>query len=185
VVAARATRRQSLTDVLWLRQRFISRILGPSGVCTQGGGEELLWFSVRIGLNETEGSQLRQRVILVLWMARVCSVYDSPRAMLRIRLAKRRFNKFVKSARTQLPVFYWAVGYIAISAFRRRQFSGPRGGSSLRRQDLPPSGTEGGGSSGCVLTNRRILRQRGVEGGCRRAASIPQKCKLWCYIIFL
>jgi hypothetical protein len=150
--------------------------LSPSGVCTQGGGEELLRFSVRIGLNETEGYQLRQRVILVLWWPRVAPLYYSPCAGLRIRLAKRRFNKFVKSARTQLPVLYWAVGYIAISAFWRRLFSAPRGGE-LSLALIGPRGRP--------PANQKILRQRGVEGGCRRAASNPQKCKLWCYIIFL
>jgi hypothetical protein len=116
---------------------------------------------------------------------KLAPLYYSPCAELRFRLAKLRFNKLVKSVKTQLPFLYWVVGYIGISAFWRRQFSGPRGGSLLCRQNRAPSGTEGGGSSGRALTNRRILRQRVVEGGCRRAASNPQNCKLWCYIIFL
>jgi hypothetical protein len=161
VVAARATRRPSLTDVLWLRQGFISRILSPSGVCTQGGGEELLRFSVRIGLNETEGYQLRHRVILVLWWPRVAPLYYSPCAGLRIRLAKRRFNKLLKSSRTQLPVFYWAVGYIAISAILAPTILRPeRGGaflcfdwaagqSSGQSENSPSEGGRGGVQTCC------------------------------------
>jgi hypothetical protein len=143
MVAARPTRRLSLTDGFCLRQRFISRILGPSGVCTQGGCRELLWFSVKISWKETEGSQLRQRVILVFWLCRVAPLYYSPCARLRIRLAKLRFNKLVKSAKRQLPVFYWAVGYIAYSAFLAPTLLRPeRGELSLPLigpRDRPPS----------------------------------------------
>jgi hypothetical protein len=86
----------------------------------------------------------------------VAPLYYSPCARLRVRLAKRRFNKLLKSPRTQLPVLCWAVGYIAISAFLAPTILRPERGEL----SLALIGPRGG-----PMANQKILRQRGVEGG--------------------
>jgi hypothetical protein len=149
--------------------------LSPSGVCTQGGGEErldqllenqeklLTGFGSGSGLYGCSGGPEWLRYIIAraqgcaLGLQNVGSTSCSSRqnTTAGILLGSWLYSYFCYLAPTILRPERGELSFPLI---------GPRG--------RPPA-------------NQKILRQRGVEGGCRRAASNPQKCKLWFYIVSL